>query len=104
MVNSELIALLTELKNCVQKNGQMILISASFLDETSGKGIVRSLKETAKVILDLLGIRKRGQLWGWMRTQTEYRNLMQAAELSSITDGFFKTLHQQTYWIKGTKD
>lgn len=104
MANLELIALLNEYINVCKKNGQIILISGSFLDETKEKRITRSLKEIVKDVLDRFGARKRGQFWGWKRTRTEYRNLMQAVGLTSITDGFFRTPQQKRYWIKGIKD
>jgi len=104
MADFELVQLITQLKERLHEKGQIILISASFLPESNGFGIASFLKETTKTILRRLMGRQKGQFWGWMRTRAEYRNLMQASNLASIKDGFFETEHQQTYWIKGTKE
>lgn len=77
------------------------MISASFLDESMRQRLIRSGKDVAKWLLERLGLYKRGQFWGWMRTRAEYRAILRGAGFASVTDGFIETPHQRIYWIKG---
>jgi ubiquinone/menaquinone biosynthesis C-methylase UbiE len=95
-----LVALMSELKNCLRTNGQIMILSASFLDESIREKVIHSAKDVAKAVLGALGLYKRGQLWGWMRSRTEYRTIMRAAGMYSLTDGFIETAHQRSYWIR----
>lgn len=101
LADDELIALLSQTRDSLREDGQIVMISASFLDETRGQGVIRSGKEAVKWLFDSLGLRKRGQFWGWMRSRAEYQAIMRAAGLASVTDGFLVTPHQRTYWVKG---
>lgn len=100
--DDDLIGLLTELRSRLRNGREIMIISASFLDDSFGQQIIRSVKEPVKWVLETIGLRHRGQFWGWMRSKGEYQNIMRAAGLASVTDGFFETSHQRTYWIKGT--
>jgi hypothetical protein len=62
---------------------------------------MHSGKDAVKWLLDKIGLRSRGQFWGWMCSRQEYRAIMQQAGYSAMTDGFVETPHQRTYWIKG---
>ena len=62
---------------------------------------MRFIKDLIKAILDSLGLRKRGQFWGWMRTRKEYQRIMVKAGFVSIKDGFICTDRQTTYFIIG---
>ena len=86
--------------------GQCVLISASF-EETPGTLrdrailLVHGLKALAAAVLDIAGLRPRGQLWGWVRTQREYQSLMRRAGYRDIEDGFIDPDQRTHYWIAG---
>ena len=86
--------------------GRCLLISGSF-EDTPGtlKDRAVLLKQRLKAVaaagLDIAGLRPRGQLWGWIRTQREYRALMQRAGYSNIEDGFVDPDQRTHYWIAG---
>lgn len=102
LADDELIVLLAGIRDSLRENGHIVMISASFWNETGWQSFIRSSKNTVKWFLDSLGLRKRGQLWGWMRSRDEYQAIMGAAGLVSVTDDFVVTPHQRTYWIKGS--
>jgi len=102
MPDADLIDLIGSLRSRLRSDGILLMISASYLDESAGQQFVGKAKNGVKWLLDTLGIRHRGQFWGWMRSRNEYQDVMQKAKLSSVNDGFIETPHQKTYWIKGT--
>ena len=99
--DADLIDLIASLRSRLRREGTLLIISASYLDEPTWRQFVGKAKDVVKWILDTLGIRHRGQFWGWMRSRAEYQNLMRKAKLLSIKDGFVDTPNQKTYWIKG---
>lgn len=101
MTDDQLVALLSELSTGLREDGQLLMISASFLDNSLGQVLIRSGKEIVKWLLERFGLYQRGQFWGWMRTRTEYQAVMRDAGFTFVTDGFIETPHQRTYWIKG---
>lgn len=98
----DLVDLLSGVKSNLREQGEVLMISASFLDNGMGQVLLRPLKDAVKLLLERLGLYKRGQFWGWLRTREEYRAIMQGAGFATITDGFIETSHQRTYWIKGS--
>ena len=100
--DNELIQLLIKLREHLRKDGQVLIISASFLDESFSENIIRSVKDVLKSLLEVVGLYSRGQFWGWQRSRLEYQYNMRAAGFLSLTDGFIETPHQRTYWIKGS--
>ena len=101
--DAELVMLLSQLKDSLSPDGKIMLISASFMEESVGRDLIYLVKQFAKWLLVKLGLRSgtRGQFWGFMRTKQEYLAIMHASELVSITDDFFVTPHQCTFWIQG---
>lgn len=96
-----LIEMLTHYRDKLTDTGQVILISASFLDG-SGKQTIAGLgKDILKAVLDKLRLRSRGQFWGWLRTRSEYQRIIVEAGFSSTEDGFIETDRQRTFWISG---
>lgn len=93
--------LLRQLKTSLKPSGRVLMVSASFLDETTVERVVRSVKDLAKWGLEQIGIYKRGQFWGWMRTRDDYHRVMRSAGFAGVADGLLKTANQQTFWIKG---
>lgn len=104
MSNEELVALLSLLKSYLRIDGQIVLVSASFIEETVGEKLLYLCKETIKYLLEQIGLYDRGQFWGWLRSRLDYTSLVKAAELNFVDDGFIETLHQKTYWIKCNAD
>lgn len=98
---NELVALLSGLSGCLCEGGQVLMLSASFLDESVVQSLIHSGKDSIKWLLERLGLYQRGQFWGWQRTREEYQSAVRDAGLVSVTDGFIETPHQRTYWIKG---
>lgn len=98
----ELLKLLKSLKSRLNKNGCLILISASFQHNKLILKIKYNVKNMIAVFLESLGKNSRGQFWGWKRTKNEYCELMRDLEFDAIEDGFLVTKNQNTYWIKGT--
>ena len=69
--DKSLIKLLSDYKKKLKKNGRLVIINAS-LSEDSSFSLFRSIKETLETVLDWVGLRSRGQLWGWEKTQKEF--------------------------------
>jgi hypothetical protein len=110
MTDDALVALLSgirsRLSNGGAEGGKCLIISASF-DETPATLARRArraasrLKAIGAAALDRLGVRARGQLWGWARTRAEFHALMQRAGFRDIVDGFVSGDHRGQYWISG---
>ena len=99
--DEELVGMLAVLRDYLSAGGHLLVVSASFLDESVGRALLRSCKETGKWLLELVGLFDRGQFWGWLRTRSDYRKVMAAVGVGSVADGFIETQNQKTYWIKG---
>ncbi len=102
--DQSLIALVSDLKSRLNHQGNLIIISESFLDDQTGvvMGYLNYFKDAIKTLLHISGIRKRGQLWGWLRTREEYYKFMIEASFQNIEDGFIESPSQKLFWIKGT--
>jgi hypothetical protein len=62
------------LKSAAEGGGQCLIVSASFQDVPStlkekATVIARELKILSLAVLDICGLRARGQFWGWSRTK-----------------------------------
>ena len=98
LTDHELIHLLVQLKERLKINGRLVIVSASYLDQSFS--FSRIIKDIVKIILDISGLRSRGQFWGWMRSRTEYQNLMNLSGFNVVDDGYINMV-SQTYWISG---
>jgi hypothetical protein len=88
------------------RGGQCLLISASFQATPVSlaekiMSLLRGLKAFVAAVLDMFGLRPRGQFWGWIRTQEEYRSLMRRAGYRDIEEGFIDPDKRTHYWIAG---
>jgi len=100
--DDELVELLLRLRSCLLPGGKLVIISASFLEKLPAyKRFISSVKDIIKWLLNRMGLRHRGQLWGWMRSRSEYQSIMLKAGFTSVSDGFIATRLQKAYWIKG---
>jgi hypothetical protein len=100
MPDDDLIGLLKLAISKLSAGGELVIISASFLDESSGWKIFKKYKDGLIWLLDKISLRQRGQFWGWTRSRKDYQTIMCKAGLTSLTDGFLETPHQRTYWIR----
>lgn len=87
-------------------DGRCLLISASFQEIPAGlesrtRMALRQLRDTGFAACDHLGLRSRGQFWGWIRTRKEYQSLMFLAGYRNIKDGFIDPEKRAHYWISG---
>lgn len=104
LTDEDLINLLEKLKSFLSKGGRIIIVSASFLDESFYEKMVFCVKELVKKILYPLGFYKRIQFWGWMRTRSDYLRIMNLVNASSTSDGFIESSENDIYWIYGCWD
>ena len=100
--DNELIQLLAKSRASLRPGGEMIIVSASYLDDRILRRYLKTLKGLVKCGLEGLNLYNRGQFWGWMRSRCEYQDLLRRAGYEAISDGFIETPNQRTYWIKGT--
>ncbi|CAG1006140.1 hypothetical protein ANRL2_04558 [Anaerolineae bacterium] len=100
---NDMIDLLVEQRSRLVPSGACLMISASYLEEDVPvpERIKVVVKHAVKALLSAAGLYHRGQFWGWMRTRSEYRELMREAGYSQVEDGFIETSNQRTYFIKG---
>jgi SAM-dependent methyltransferase len=92
--------LLGELRAQLAPGGEIILLSASLLEEDSAIGsFVNAIKILIRAALHFLGIRRQ-QFWGWRRTRAEYRELFKQAGFTKVQDGWLEDGFE-TYWIRG---
>lgn len=103
MADDDLFALLVSLRQSLRDGGSLMMISASYLEESLSQRISLSAKDAVKWCLDKAGLRSRGQFWGWMRLRNEYQAVLREAGLSAVSDGFIETPWQRTYWVKGLR-
>ncbi len=96
----ELQRLLWELRAQLLPGGELVLLSASLLEEDSFIGsFVNAIKILIRGGLHYIGIRRQ-QFWGWRRTQDEYRNLFKEAGYTNVRDGWLEDGFE-TYWVRG---
>ena len=97
---NEFTHLLQELRAQLTPGGEIILLSASLLEEDSFIGsFVNAIKIFIRGVLHYLGIRRQ-QFWGWRRTRDEYRQIFKQAGLTEVKDGWLQDGFE-TYWIRG---
>ena len=93
-------AVLQELRAQLAPEGEIILLSASLLEEDSFIGsFVNAIKIFIRGFLHFLGIRRQ-QFWGWRRTRDAYRQIFKQAGLTEVKDGWLQDGFE-TYWIRG---
>tara|TARA_Y100001978_G_C23676277_1_gene426581 strand:+ start:1114 stop:1848 length:735 start_codon:yes stop_codon:yes gene_type:complete len=90
---------LKKISKSLNKNGFIIVISASYLGESNFTP-KRFLKDKLKSVQHLFGFRKSEQFWGWMRSRKEYIEIMQSIFTNNYSDGFIEIPQQENvYWI-----
>jgi SAM-dependent methyltransferase len=98
----QLIGFLKRVKGRLAPGGACLLLSWSFEFPSGFRQNAVFLKDAANSVLETLGIRHRGQFWGYTRNRQDFRRAVSAAEFTHIADGVLdKTTRWDTYWIEG---
>jgi hypothetical protein len=96
-----LISLLKDIKSHLFVSGKCLLISHS-MEVSEINKYYHFLKDIYKFLLEKIGLRHRGQLWGYIRERREIRDAFRHAGFSEIADGVLKNQSNwNTYWIEG---
>ncbi|MDP3791579.1 MAG: class I SAM-dependent methyltransferase [Candidatus Omnitrophota bacterium] len=97
----QLTALLKNVRFRLLKGGRCILISWSFEPSAFFDILLNELKNISRRFLETLGLKERGQLWGYSRNRNEFFNAMRSAGFRVIQDGMFKKKTRwDTYWVE----
>ena len=97
--NKSLKTFLIKLKKSLNKNGKIIIISASYSGESKFKPIIY-FKEKINFLREKLCIREAHQFWGWMRSREEYVEIFRETFKDNYKDGFISVSNQKkVYWI-----
>ncbi len=100
--DTSLISILAGLRASLRLGGRCLVISASFVDVSNPAiSVAQGLKDFLADLLDRLGLRTRGQFWGWGRNRAEYQDVMRRAGYEDTLDGFIDADSKNTYWISG---
>lgn len=62
--------------------------------------IISNIKNFVKKLIGVIGLRKRGQFWGYLRTVKEHEVFLREAGFNSFESGRYK---HGAYWIKARK-
>ncbi len=82
----DLVSLLKALRARLQPDGKCILVTTAIVPSQSIRQVITNIiKDCGKGILGFLGIRERGQFWGWNRTPDELEDVFRAAGYSRFT-------------------
>lgn len=99
-----LIKFLKAVVDRLSPGGVCLLISLSFESRKPIQKAIVHTKDLVKFALDEIGLRNRGQFWGYIRNHKEFHHAMMAAGFIQIKDGFLeKKTNWDTYWIEGSK-
>jgi hypothetical protein len=104
LARDAMVELLTQQRQRLAPRGACVLISASYVEENPS--MPERLASRARAVVSRFRQRgrprpfERGQFWGWKRSRTEYRELVQAAGYPTFDDGFITTKNQRTYFIR----
>jgi SAM-dependent methyltransferase len=102
----QLIDFLKAVSKHLKPGGICLLISVSFEFTKPFKltQISAALKDCFKVILDKIGLRNRGQFFGYTRNRKDFHDAMVSAGLKELKDGFLeKRTRWDAYWIEASR-
>jgi hypothetical protein len=93
--------LLAAVHGRLHPGGHCVLLSWSYQSSRSPLGVAQdALKDGLKAALDRLGLRPRGQLWGFVRSPGQLRSVLRAAGFSVVAEGLFEpTTRFPPYWL-----
>jgi maltose O-acetyltransferase len=95
-----LIRFLKSVKERLLPGGKCLLLSTSYdYKPRLPTKLLRSLKDIGKASFDKIGLRSRGQFWGYIRSDSEFRTIMQESGFTQISDGL--VTDDQNYFVDG---
>jgi len=101
----ELKKLLRAVHERLLPGGICMLISWSFDNMRLPWSLVAVIKDFARLIIDKVGVKSRGQFWGYIRRPEEFHRAMGATGFKYLRDGTLATnTRWDTYWIEATKN
>jgi len=97
---------LKSVKRYLLPGGTCLMISVSFDFEKNADSLIKKIAKPAKdlavSIFDALGIKERGQFWGYLRNRHDFDRVMKAAGFPRISEGFLeKKTRWDVYWCEG---
>ena len=85
--------------------GMCMLISWSFDTTRLSQRFMAGIKDLARHVIEMAGVRTRGQFWGYIRRPEEFHRVISAAGFTHLRDGTLDTNSRwDTYWIEATKN
>jgi hypothetical protein len=94
---NEWLDLLRAARGRLRFGGRCLVVSASVDRESP---LVRTLRIWVRSLLITLGLRQRGQFWGYLRTAKELNDATEAAGFALVAKG---ELADGSYWLEGRK-
>lgn len=88
MSDDELIEILRTVRQSLSSSGKVLMITSCMDDEKMG--MVSHVKSMIKGLLFSLGIRDKGQFWGYKRTKKELMSLFSVGGFTNSEAGFTK--------------
>lgn len=102
--DEELIEFLSILKRHLKPEGKLLLLWGACDQKQSFFPTLKyQIKEIVKTILSRFSLFEKGQFWGWMRTNTEYKNLIASAGFKNIDEGNISGIDnpKESYYLIG---
>jgi acetyltransferase-like isoleucine patch superfamily enzyme len=97
---TDLIVFLKSVKERLLAGGKCLLLSTSYdYKPRLFTVLLRHLKDMGKVFFEKTGLRSRGQFWGYVRSDSEFRTIMQRSGFAQISDGL--VADHQNYYVEG---
>lgn len=98
-------SLLRSVHDRLVPGGHCILLSWSHhVGRSPLRALIDGTRDAMKAALDRLGIRPRGQFWGFLRSRKEIRGAVQEARLEIVGDGVLeRTTIYPPYWLVARK-
>lgn len=102
--NNDLIKLLISVSERLSHGGKCLLFSVSFDYKANMlNNLLSTSKSIANYFLYKMGLKKQGQFWGYIRSDSEFRSIMQKSGFTNIIDGLVDYRTRSNYWIEGIK-
>lgn len=97
LTDIEFISMLESLDSKLNKPGQILIISSTYLSNRFWDLVSHKVKNSLKHMLEILNIKKtKSQFWGFLRHPDYFKKIFDAAGLSVYSSGMFGNL----YYVK----
>jgi hypothetical protein len=97
LTDIEFISMLESLNSKLNRGGQILIISSTYLSNRFWGLFSHKVKNSLKHILEILNIKKtKSQFWGFLRHPDHFKKIFDAAGLSVSSSGMFGSL----YYVK----